>query len=35
MAAAAMLDFQILEILTVGTLKMPNCVIVPNFVEIG
>jgi len=34
-AAAAILDFQILEILTVGTLKRANCVSVPNFFEIG
>jgi len=35
MAAAAILDFQILEILTPKRSIWPNCVTVPNFVEIG
>ena len=38
MAAAAILDFKILEILTVEQSKRsrgPNCVPVPNIVEIG
>ena len=35
MAAAAILDFQILKILTPERSIWPNCVNVPNFVEIG
>jgi len=35
MAAAAILDFQILKILTPGRSIWPNCVNMPNFVEIG
>ena len=35
MAAAAILDFYIFEIITAGTLKRQNCIIVPIFVEIG
>ena len=35
MAAAAILDFQNLKLLTVERLERPNCVAMPNFVEIG
>jgi len=34
-AAAAILDFQILEILTPERSIWPNCVTLPNFFEIG
>jgi len=34
-AAAAILDFQILEILTIGTLKRAKLCPLPNFVEIS
>jgi len=35
MAAAAILDFQNFKFLTVGGSRAPNCVAVPNLVEIG
>jgi len=35
MAAAAILNFQKLEILTAFRLQGPMCVIVPNFIKIG
>jgi len=35
MAAAAILDFHILKILTPESSIWPNCVNVPNFVKIG
>jgi len=34
-ADAAILDFQKFEILTLGPLKGPICVTVPNFIKIG
>jgi len=35
MAASVILDFQILKILTSERSIWPNCINVPNFVEIG
>jgi len=35
MAAAAILDFENLKFLTVGRSTGSNCIIVPNFVQIG
>jgi len=35
MAAAAILDFQKFEILTIDPLSEANCVIVPNLIKIG